>query len=844
MITRIDAKNKDLYFKLFQDAKNILLEAEENGISLEDILPPNVEGAEQFEIATLNQYFGYLDQLVKLAADENIKSYLLRLPLDEGLFEIDANTRNIKIPTNFSRYGVGVQGDETAEIVYFSIDRYFDHIDLANTDMNIVIQWETKDENRQTITGISPSFGRDVATDPTKVIFGWPIYSDLTKAPGTIKFAVRFYTLGQPDEETSIAPIIYSLTTLPSEVSIGATLDYKVATEDKTGPDADWIRSRIQQSGIYDDSFPVPGEPTISTPLKAFRNDIEIDSKVVDLSDDGNIVLKVGALPSDFGAIQYIWHKQNYNDGQYDELDHNTLNGLSGAEIDYREVTGPLTENVYYRITRDADDTTTPPKAARYSVVLVEDTLEDGKNTSYTENKGYKVKDSIGFNTYYKLYEKYSTITVEETGIYTVDIRARSGPNSTDLQMESEDGIKIPGPLKPTVEEHAATGEDNIIHIIEENGKAILVTNAHQTEDDSANVSITYNWKKVNNDDTYTDIIADTVKMPVSVLPVEQLPEDPEWLENASENGIDGAKGIYNQEHVQIVQVGNLVKIYLKDTEELKRFESTNPAQGNHAWVALDIDTGADHVINNVTWQGDTLEEENELGVADGHIVYWFKADEAPATRTIQVSGQEEVSLTFRVLTGTPSTEEYSFVNEDKNQMVIQNLPTFGLDESYIAEITAERNKVKTTTQSKVYRITEAPKVPVIKRYVSVGNQIQLKESDYLSEEQQPIPVHRTNRSGDPTTISIIVDESSLHSDENGLSYSWMKADIQPDEWIEGTDTPIIQIDFERDTPINVFTPSLTISNNMEPGYYYCLVTNKLNNHTAWNASPYYELVD
>ena len=410
--------------------------------------------------------------------------------------------------------------------------------------------------------------------------------------------------------------------------------------------------------------------------------------------------------------------------------------------------------------------------------------------------------------------------------------------------MESEDGIKIPGPLKPTVEEHAATGEDNIIHIIEENGKAILATNAHQTEDDSANVSITYNWKKVNGDNTYIDITADTIKMPVSILPVEQLPKDPEWLENASENGVGGAKGIYNQEHVQIVQTGNTIKIYLKDTEDLKSFASTNPEQGTHEWIALDIDTGADHVINNVTWQGYALEEENELGVADGHIVYWFKADEASVTRTIQVSGQEEVSLTFRVLTGTPSTEEYSFVNENKNQMVIQNLPTFGVDESYIAEITAERNKVKTTTQSKVYRITEAPKVPVIKRYVSIGNQIQLKESDYLSEEQQPITVHRTNRSGDPTTISIIVDESNLHSDENGLSYSWMKADIQPDEWIEGTDTPIIQIDFERDTPINVFTPSLTINNNMEPGYYYCLVTNKLNNHTAWNASPYYELVD
>ena len=43
------------------------------------------------------------------------------------------------MPENFAKYGVGVQGDEIAEILYFSIDRFFDAIDLAEKE--ILIQW-------------------------------------------------------------------------------------------------------------------------------------------------------------------------------------------------------------------------------------------------------------------------------------------------------------------------------------------------------------------------------------------------------------------------------------------------------------------------------------------------------------------------------------------------------------------------------------------------------------------------------------------------------------------------------------------------------------------------------
>lgn len=193
MITYIDTKNRAKYQVLFEKAEEVLKSTPSNQ------LPDGID-VDTLEIATLNQYFAYLQDLLAVSSNENIKSYFLRLPLDEELFEINANTRNISIPRSFAANGVGVQGDETAEIVYFSIDRYFDHMDLANEDMNIVIQWETKDKNKETITGISPNFGKDIETIPGKIIFGWPIYSELTESATPIKFAVRFFSLGEAND--------------------------------------------------------------------------------------------------------------------------------------------------------------------------------------------------------------------------------------------------------------------------------------------------------------------------------------------------------------------------------------------------------------------------------------------------------------------------------------------------------------------------------------------------------------------------------------------------------------------------------------------------------------------
>lgn len=842
MITYIDTKNREKYQVLFAKAEETLKNADPNKLSA-GINP------EEVEIATLNQYFAYLQDLITVSSNENIKSYFLRLPLDEELFEINANTRAISIPRSFSSNGVGVQGDETAEIIYFSIDRYFDHTDLANEDMNIVIQWETRDKNRQVITGISPNFGKDIETIPGKIIFGWPIYSELTESPTPIRFAVRFFQLGAADGE-GIRPLTYSLATLPAEISIGATIDYDLIN--KTVQEIDkgkMITGRIKNVGIYDPSIPTPKVPTISTPL--YIDGKEANVRIADLPEEGGITLKVSAHPTDIGAVQYNWRKFAYDSatGEYadgsDALEAGIDNGV------YEEVTTDLGDDLYYRITSAQNDS-----VIVYSPISKEDYLN---NTTYNaEQEGFETKDG----NFIKLFKRYSTATVDSVGIYTVRVGARNGVNTieqkfTDSNEEKATGIMIPGPLKPTIETPVEAADDGIIHIIAQDGAITLSTAAYKSEEDeNAIVKLTYDWKKINKDNTSTPVTGGNITMPVSVLPVEQLPDDADWLINASENEELGAKGIYNQEHVQIIQTGNTITLYLKDTDSLKEFESTDPEQGTHKWIALDIDTGKTTVAGTVWQDGQytfTAEDENELGIANGHILYWFKADETPTTRKI-----DDVVLTFRVSTELPSEEEYQFITEDKSKITIQNLPTTGLDECYIAEVTAERNKVKTSANSKIYRITNAPDKPRLICPVR-GQRI---EADYTTENN--IIEYPMRRNGVYQSLSFSVMDNYLQNSDT-LSYYWVKMNtLDPNDLdeegflkvqvdignqlnslfpdLEGENDIILPSDLGEIITINednTLGSTLQFS-NLEEGYYYCIVVNELNNHRVANVTPFY----
>lgn len=86
-------------------------------------------------VENLEQFFGSIQEIAAL------DSKYLRLPLDEPMFEIDANSRKINVDaTPFKANGLSVQGDHLAETVFFKIDRYYDTMDLMNTD--IYVNWK------------------------------------------------------------------------------------------------------------------------------------------------------------------------------------------------------------------------------------------------------------------------------------------------------------------------------------------------------------------------------------------------------------------------------------------------------------------------------------------------------------------------------------------------------------------------------------------------------------------------------------------------------------------------------------------------------------------------------
>lgn len=178
-------------------------------------------------ISNIDDYFACLAELARIE-DENpelVDPIFTILPATESTFNIDADKRSISIPENFARYGVGVQGDEIAEILYFSIDRYFDAMDLA--EMDIIVQWKHS-EDKDNVSNLSATYKKSLTLQPGKIVFGWPISAEVTERSGNIQFSIRFYRRDDVTKE-----LIYSFSTLTSVIKIQAGLDFEL-DEDST----------------------------------------------------------------------------------------------------------------------------------------------------------------------------------------------------------------------------------------------------------------------------------------------------------------------------------------------------------------------------------------------------------------------------------------------------------------------------------------------------------------------------------------------------------------------------------------------------------------------------------
>lgn len=299
MITKVTKDNHTQYTALFNDANKVL----------------NINSTDANAIGSIEEYFQAFGNITTAS---NATKFVA-LPLDEPIFEINADTREIKVPSAFATYGLSVKGDQRAEIVYFSIDRYFDTTDLydpitnTNSDgIHIIIQWEALQSGAVKARGVSKALFQDVEIlkDQGKMLFGWAINNAITAYAGSIRFSVRFYSI---NTDKTVA---FSLSTLTATAAIKDGLDFEISNGDFTTAifdDTDAVRSRFQNSIITDETKK-PASPIFfydGVPILPTSDGFMIDNQwYVDLdANTDKYTLKTQAYSTDGGTgkMVYTW---------------------------------------------------------------------------------------------------------------------------------------------------------------------------------------------------------------------------------------------------------------------------------------------------------------------------------------------------------------------------------------------------------------------------------------------------------------------------------------------------------------------------------------------------------
>ena len=410
------------------------------------------------------------------------------LPLDEDYFTIHANERTIDIPDNFKKHGVAVQGDETAEIIYFKINRYFDFMDLNNTE--IYIQWKQGlDENAN--TGLSNEWVRDIESDPDYLIFGWALDSSITNFAGTLKFSVRFVdwktdpATGEYILDSEGNRVIgYSLSTQERGVAINAGLNLNI-TPTNISEIEQMISRRVKRARVVGaDKADAPKYTLTLLDCVLENQDYVIDENgnyQVDLKTiediEGNEFIgydfKVQAYSPDAGHIIYSWYDMNTSK------------------------TTPIenTKDSYERITASIDNPFVTEVGHIYYI------LKDGEYTPDTTITSGK--DTITDNNHY---ERYGQFIATQAGKYiavaTNDIRFDSAVLpviSQEDKIEATYGpIEIPGATEAIIT--LADGVKYTDYIIGKTNTELVPTITLGNEKDVLSYQWYRKWKDVEKE--------------------------------------------------------------------------------------------------------------------------------------------------------------------------------------------------------------------------------------------------------------------------------------------------------------------------------------------------------
>ena len=359
-------------------------------------------------IEGLEEYFGIIETITNC-----INTNYQILPLiardgewikDEVPFVIDANTRVINPPNN--NYTYAVSGDDLAETIYFTIDRYFDNIDLSTKNIAVLSQIN----GQKRLTEIT---FKDITSMPNMIIFGWPISKILTeKTSGILEFSVRFYTLNG-------SSIDYSLSTLPAKLNIKYTLDFTKEEDVVMDNASDRAKDLLANANIY-------GTAAVRTPIFHLGDE---SIEPIDLDADNQATLSAAAHSLDTIPISYYWTKKDDN--------NDTFNMIEGSD----------TSPEYIEIKPTKND------IKKYSIFYKG---EDKKEVILKEN--VNLDDLEG--TYYRNGSKYTAGTA---GSYQCVAKVTRGIRSKTARSAI---FEIPGPARFTMSKKEAGA--NLTYIFED----------------------------------------------------------------------------------------------------------------------------------------------------------------------------------------------------------------------------------------------------------------------------------------------------------------------------------------------------------------------------------------
>lgn len=453
MITKETSSNKSSYQALYKKVTDVLnsdyVTNDANFTkAVADCDLPTDEETGKVSVTSIAEYFSVIQVLADVVkyviTQKNYDASLYNdklfiIPFDENDFEIDANTRKIGIPQAFSRNGVGVEGDHFVETLYFTIDRYFDTIDFARSDVRAIIEWVNGNNEKC----YSPAWTKVLDDDSSKVVIGWVITDKATAKAGTIKFAVRLYTLD--DNSTSITS---SFATLITSIVINPSMNFDLLSADKDKVESELLKtSDLAHAEVFKRFKASPA-------ANRSKNDVpwpEYVARYVKLDANGKVA-DAGSYnieDADAGDIYYVWAKSNQGSITYSWTGAFDSNAAGSAYVpvsfwdekaDY--YTATLKEDGNYEYNSATVDSAAALKAGDYYALMgkaqIPSAIDDKKQLrDVTGSYNCVAKNNIYGYTRPESYDEMATAaqTDEKLGIGIITVK---GPEKFSVSLADE----------------------------------------------------------------------------------------------------------------------------------------------------------------------------------------------------------------------------------------------------------------------------------------------------------------------------------------------------------------------------------------------------------------------